>query len=376
MSALKGNSRKYHSLIVPLIDSSVKISSDTRIYLLEDAMDLWATLLQQTPPAAIADVVPLVPHLFPMLEVGSDTLRRALEITETYVYLAPFQMLASVTTFLPPFVNLLEGAKREATGLVLSIVELLVRSALEFGGNDALTALTSQLLEHNFLQIILSGLRNAHEAHQTSGPNRSKTWLDVLVETDYLSILSRIVLASPNIFVDAVKAASPKEQLDVTVKWLLSEWFRHLDNVSHPEKKKLSCLALTALLQTGQPWILEHLQELMTVWTEAVLELYDAEDGKGEDCLVYKDPDALKATDETAEQEGQRKVRFSTCPISVMPSPNSCQIVNALLTWLNSSSLWTQSTYTILRHSSVSIYSMRSVLLVAAKLSRLSGLLM
>ncbi|KAL9596999.1 MAG: hypothetical protein Q9219_005425 [cf. Caloplaca sp. 3 TL-2023] len=308
ISATKGNSRKYHSLIIPLIESSVKVGSDTRVYLLEDAMDLWATVLQQTPPLAVADVVPLVPHLFPMLEIGSDTLRKALEIMETYSFLIPAKMLVSINIFLPAFVDLLVGAKREATGLVLNMIELLVQSALVLGGDAGLTTLISQSLEFNFLQTLLSGLRGAHEAHQTSGPNRSKTWLDMLVETDYLSILSRIVLASPNLFVDVIKAARPEEHFDTTIKWLLSEWFRHLDNISHPEKKKLNLLALTALLQTGQLWILEHLQELMAVWTEAVLELYDGEDGTGDDSLVYKDPNALRGVDETAEQEGQIKL--------------------------------------------------------------------
>ncbi|KAL8986745.1 MAG: hypothetical protein Q9177_003989, partial [Variospora cf. flavescens] len=308
MSSMKGNSRKYHSLIIPLIDSSVDISSETRIYLLDDAMDLWATVLQQTPAAGIADVVPLVPHLFPMLEVGSETLRRALEMTETYVYLAPSQMLASFSFFLPSFVGLLEHGKREATGLVLAIVDRAIQSALKLGGKDALTTLASQLLQFNLLQTIMAGLRGAHEAHESSGPNRSKTWLDVLVETDYLSILSRLTLASPHLFLDAIQAAVPNEEFNVTIKWLLSEWFGHLDNVSHPEKKKLSCLALTALLQTGQPWMVLHLQELMAVWTETALDLYDEPDSTEADCLVYKDPQSLEGEDETAEKEGERKL--------------------------------------------------------------------
>lgn len=314
MSAMKGDSRQYHSLIIPLIESSVKIDSVTRVYLLEDATDLWATLLQQTPSSAVPDVLPLVQHLFPMLELGSDTLRKALEMTEIYTYLAPSQILPSSKLFLPTFVNLLEGAKREATGLVLNIIDVFLQSALELGGVEALTALISHLLEFRFLQTVLSGLHNAHEAHHMSGPNRSKTWLDVLVETDYLSILSRVVLTSPDIFVDAVKATNPNEQFDFTIRWLLSEWFRHFDNISHMEKKKLNCLGLTALVQTGQPWILEHLQELMGVWTETALELYSDEDDKVEDYLVYDDPEALKAIDETAEQEGRRKVRFAPNP--------------------------------------------------------------
>ncbi|KAL8901876.1 MAG: hypothetical protein Q9207_004980 [Kuettlingeria erythrocarpa] len=308
MASMKGNSRKYHSLLIPLIDSSVNKDSPNRIYLLEDAIDLWATVLQQTPTDGVDAVMPLVPHLFPMLEAGSETLRRGLDITETYFYLAPSPMLASIEMFLPSFVSLLETAKREATGSVLSIVELAIRSTLHLGGLDRLATLTSQLLQSNFLQTLLSGLRGAHQAHESSGPNGRRTWLDVLIEADYLSILSRLALANVTLFIDAMKVAAPSEQFETLITWLLREWFRHLDNISHPEKKKLNCLALTTLLQTGQSWIMEHLQDLMAVWTEVALELYDNDANL--DCLVYTDPDALKGEDETAEQEGQRKLIF------------------------------------------------------------------
>ncbi|KAL8669754.1 MAG: hypothetical protein Q9168_005669 [Polycauliona sp. 1 TL-2023] len=310
ISAVRGESQKYHAMLIPLIDSSVDVNSETRVYMLEDALDLWVNILQQTPSNAVSGVISLVPHLFPMLEVGSDTLRRALELSETYVYLAPAQMLASAGPILLPLTNLLKGSKREVAGSVLSIVELLMRSALELRGTEGLTSFTTQLLEFNFLHTVILGLRGAHEAHQTTGPNREKTWLDVLVETDYYSILARLALASPNILIDAIRAATPNDPFDTTISWLLSEWFRHLDNISHPEKKKLNCLAVTALLQTGQPWILIRLQELMAVWTEVVVELYD-DDERKDDCLVYWDPEATKGAKETAEQEGQRKLMFA-----------------------------------------------------------------
>ncbi|KAL8634748.1 MAG: hypothetical protein Q9226_009441, partial [Calogaya cf. arnoldii] len=121
VSAVKAESQKYHGLLIPLIDSSVDINSETRVYMLEDALDLWVNLLQQTSTNAVSDVVPLVPHLFPMLEVGSDTLRKALEIAEFYVYLAPAQLLNTTGLLLAPLTNLLKGSKREVTGLVLSI---------------------------------------------------------------------------------------------------------------------------------------------------------------------------------------------------------------------------------------------------------------
>ncbi|KAL8689874.1 MAG: hypothetical protein Q9218_004551 [Villophora microphyllina] len=310
MSALQGDSQKYHHLVIPLIDSSVNVQSDTYDQLVEDALGLWEASLQRAPSAAVSQLVPLASRLFPMLEGGSDVLPTALGIVETYVYLAPHEMLQSTGTLLPPLTNLLKGARREVTGSVLSIVELLMRSASEVGGNEALTALTLQLLSAQFLQTIVVGLHGAYESHQTTGPHRSKTWLDILVETDYLSLLSRLALSSPDLLLSALDAAMPEQRQGETIDWILSEWFRHFDNISHPEKKKLNSLALTALLQTNQPWVLIHLQDLMTVWTEVILEFYNDE-GATTDCLMYSNPDALKDDHKTAEEERQRKLIFA-----------------------------------------------------------------
>ncbi|KAL8880931.1 MAG: hypothetical protein Q9198_001760, partial [Flavoplaca austrocitrina] len=68
ISAVRDESRKYHALLIPLIDNSVDVNSETRVYMLEDALDLWVNILQQTPPTAVSGVIPLVPHLLPMLE--------------------------------------------------------------------------------------------------------------------------------------------------------------------------------------------------------------------------------------------------------------------------------------------------------------------
>ncbi|KAL9588643.1 MAG: hypothetical protein Q9203_002554 [Teloschistes exilis] len=309
ISALKGESPKYYHLIIPLIDNSVNVQSESYEQLVEDALGLWEATLQQTSSDAVPQLIALAPRLFPILEAGSVALPTALHIMETYVYLAPREMLQSIRPLLPSLTSLLKGARREVTGTVLSIVELLMRSALDIGGDEALRILTLELLQAHFLQTIVTGLHGAYESHQTTGPNRSRTWLDVLVETDYLSLLSRLALSSPGLLLDGLAAAMPQQGKEESMGWILTEWFRHLDNISHPEKKKLNCLALTALLKTNEPWILIHLQDLMTIWTEVIVELYDDEEVTS-DCLVYLKPDAMQGERETAEEERQRKLMF------------------------------------------------------------------
>lgn len=323
VSSMKEESQRYHAMIIPLIDSSVQLDSPTRVYLLEEAMDLWATILVQTSSPAPQETISLAQHLFPMYEAASDALRKALEITETYILLIPQHFISESMRLLVPFCSLLGATKREAIGVITRLVELLVQSAEYIGGLQAVSQLTTNLVTSQFLFTLLTGLHTAYSAHQTTGPNRASSSIDGVVETDYLSVLARLALASPSLFTSALTAAWPQQNFETTISWLLAEWFCHIDNIGDPERKKLSCLALTNLLQAGQPWILNHLQELMTVWTDTITELFDNNNdnndpsvdggsGGGVDCLIYWDEQKLRPEGpEAPADERRRRLSFA-----------------------------------------------------------------
>lgn len=318
-TSMQAESRRYHALIIPLIQSSIEPSSESRVYLLEAALDLWSTVLVQTPSPASSEIISLVQYLFPMFEVASETLRKALEITELYIYLIPAEFLASVALIFNRFGLLLGSLKPEASGTVTSLVELLIQSADRLGGGSAIGNLTQSMMSSNLLSTLLFSLHNAYLAHQTTGPNRAKPSIDGVIETDYLNICARLAVLSPSLFVSALNTtmASPtpngNQILEQPIEWLLTEWFSHVDNIGHPAHKKLSCLALTSFLETGQPWILSRLQSLMTIWTDVVTELVvDAslEERKVDyrDSLVYSDINAHKPDGPEAPADERRRV--------------------------------------------------------------------
>lgn len=311
VTSMKHESQRYHTMIIPLIESSVDPSSEIRVYLIEEAMDLWSAVLIQTPSPPSQEIISLTRHLIPMYESASEILRKAFEITELYIQLVPRYFFTEAPVLLRPLASLLATTKREAAGLITDLVELLIRTADHLDGSQGVANLTAHLMSSEFLSILLIGLRNAYEAHQTTGPNRPSTSIDGLVETDYLSVLARLALASPSLFLSALKATIPSESIEATISWLLTEWLSHLDNVCNPEKRKLFCLALTALLETNQPWILDRLQELMTLWTDLVAELVD-EENRGADCLVWWNVDNLKPEgQETPADERRRNLTFA-----------------------------------------------------------------
>ena len=305
--------------MIPLIQSSVEPNSESRVYLLEDALELWSIVLGQTPSPASSEVITLVQYLFPMFEVGSETLRKALEITELYIYLIPSEFLASAALIFHPFGSLLGSVKPDASGTVTSLVELLIRSADRLGGVSAVGELTQSMVSSSLLTTLLSALHDASLAHQTSGPNKTIPSIDGIVETDYLNICARLAVADPSLLLAGSEAAFQNSGPDGSndqsrvIDWLIAEWFSHMDNIGHPAHKKLNCLALTSFLETGQPWILSHLQSLMTIWTDVVTEIvvdYSPEEGKVEyrDCLVYTDPNTQKPDGSEPPADERRRV--------------------------------------------------------------------
>ncbi|MCJ1436845.1 hypothetical protein MMC27_006227 [Xylographa pallens] len=308
MTSMKDQSHRFHATILPLIESSIELSSESRTYLLEDALDLWAAILAQT-PAPTPALLALVEHLFPMYDTATDTLRKALEITESYILLAPGPMLDSSARFLAAFAALLAShPKREASGLITRLIELLIQSADGLGGPPAIQALTTVLLSTHLLPQLLASLHSAHSAHQTSGPHRAHPAIDSMVETAHLSVLARLALGNPPAFTHALAALAP-----TTLTWLLDEWLAHFENIAAPDTKKLHCLALTALLdlRPPQPVLLRRLQPLMGVWTDVVAECveYPDEDSVhgGRDTLVWWDPDGVKPADRPEAPEDARK---------------------------------------------------------------------
>lgn len=309
MTSLEVFSSKYHSIIIPLIRDSVDPENSNRLYLLDDALDLWSTVLEQT-PAPSPELASLARFLFDLYSTGSEALRTALSLTESYILLIPSEILSSASELLLALHPLFTTVKPRDLYHVTTPLELLIRVSLLSGGESAIRSLASAFIETGTIHTLLSGLQAAHEAHQTTGPNAITSPLDPIAETDYLSILARLIVAGPALFLEALSAVAPTlgERFETSINWLLTEWFTHLDNIGHPERKKLHVLALTALFTTCGGWILSRLQELMSIWTEIITELIDEDSGT--DSIVVWDADVLKGEAETAKEERSRRIAF------------------------------------------------------------------
>jgi hypothetical protein len=290
VTSMKEHAQRYHAMILPLIQRAVEPGSEMQIYLMDEALDLWSTILAQTPAPAPSEVVSLAESAFPLLEIGSDTLRTVLNIVESYILLAPEAMLSDGIRLriLSYMANLLGVKKREMAGQVTSIVENLICAAEGLGGSQGITLVAKDLHECGYTEKIFEGLRDAWDAHQTAGPNRRYPKLDDVVETDYFTILARLALADPNIFVTIMSSVG---NADEVWGWLSTEWFRHFDSMANIDRQKLSCLALTRLLELPPPMtpvILERLQDYFAMWTSVVTEMSTGRDDSGDNLIWFQ----------------------------------------------------------------------------------------
>lgn len=285
-NAMKADSRSFHVSFLPIIQSAIEPGSETQVYLLEDALDLWSSIIAQTPSApepVPPELLHLLQYLLPLFTMDNDTLRKAIEITESYLLLAPAAVLAD--SFRPELLrclsDLLGNLKPEASGTVSHLMMCIIRSASDLGGEEATKLLVADLISTNFLAKLLEGLHGAWSHHQSHGPLRElpSRAVDGVVETDYFSVLARIGLASPGVLLSALESVAGVE-LEKTLAWVLEEWFAHVENVGDPPSKKLMALVLTRLLETGEGWILGRLQEMVGMWTDVLGELLDGMDDR------------------------------------------------------------------------------------------------
>jgi hypothetical protein len=290
VAAMKDQSQRYNSLILPLIQQAVVPDTDINVYLMEESLDLWSAILIHTSAPAPQEVVSLAESVFPLLEIGSENLRMVLTIVESYILLAPEAMLGDTMRLrtLSYMTTLLGTTKRELAGLVTAIVERMIRAAESLGGQQGVSVVTKDLFESGYTEKIMESLRDAWEAHQTVGPDRRYPKLDDVVETDYFTILARVALADPSAFINVLSSVG---STDNAWSWLSTEWFQHFDSMANTDRQKLSCLALTRLLELPPPMtnlVLQRLQDYFTMWTSVVAEMQDGRDDGG-DNLIWRD---------------------------------------------------------------------------------------
>ncbi|EXJ73349.1 uncharacterized protein A1O5_03109 [Cladophialophora psammophila CBS 110553] len=345
VNSLGQKSLAYHGPILPLIHDSVQPQSEAIVYLLEEALELWVAIIQQTPTErASSDLLSLSQSLLPLLDMGSELLRQIFELTESYTILSPTtilspQFLTPLLTSMKSLLPALSTSRARDASLAPHVLENLVatisiESQSTVNPQQALTHLLESMISTDYLASLLELLKEAYEYHQDPRPSRKPPDIIGPGETSLFSLLARMALLSPDQFTQAITATnitSPvstsalmSSSLPSPVQWLLVEWFLHIDTIGDILSKKLQVLALTNLLTCTVPphfptIMLENLETLFTIWTDICMELgQEAADESEGDYLWHNrhgDGGDVPEWPDATPEDGRKRVISNNDPI-------------------------------------------------------------
>ncbi|KAK8064903.1 importin 11 [Apiospora phragmitis] len=312
--SMKTESQRYHHIILPLIAEAVQEGSDVYVYLIDEALELWTNVLLQTSPPLPQELLGLLPHAIRHLEAHTEHHMSNLAITGSYITLAPEAVLGDQhrQALLKGLAATYTATNREQSALARKYNETLIRCANELGGTDGLKLICQDLAETGFLKFMLEGIHDAYEARQTLGPKGRQPRVSNLTLTDYFSILSRIALADPAIFAELVASLGSLEQV---WPWLSAEWFYSFDCMADTLRQKLNLLALTRLVELGQPMqelLLGQLQDFFTMWTGVFAQVMDEENPKL-DATIMTAP--VEATEWDTPKDVRERALLASDPV-------------------------------------------------------------
>ncbi|GAP84378.1 putative importin-beta domain-containing protein [Rosellinia necatrix] len=284
--AMRADSQRYHHLVFPLIAEATQKGSDTYIYLIDEALDLWLQVLQHSQPPLSSGLLNLASIAIQQLSEENDHAETCISIVGAYLLLAP-QTLLEDNYRQPLLRSLLAslGIKgRDQMNSVTRYIEMALCLSHQLGGNHGFQLLMRDVVDIGFLKYLLEGIHDAYDAHQTSGPKKKQSRLTPFSLANYFTILSRIAVIDPQTFVAMIGALG---RIEDVWGWLSVEWFLCFDSMAEPDRLKLNLLGITRLLELPQPMaglVLGKLQDYLSMWTSVICEIWD-DDISGHDSL-------------------------------------------------------------------------------------------
>ncbi|KAI8069428.1 armadillo-type protein [Gongronella butleri] len=279
---LNEQSSQLYSFLVPMVAYCCNRNNEAFVYLLEDALDLWWTLLQGAtgPSQELLDLMPLAVEL---LDYDTESLRKVLYIIESYVLLDSRALVqtcgAGLFTQLASFI---QNAKPEVASNITHTIDLILLSA-------PLSTYGDVLFHSGLLNVILEVFLQQK--------------IYAYASMSYMSLFARLVLQEPDTLIQFIQAAG--QQLSPGdgdfFGRVMDLWMDKFDNIGHPRQRKLACLGLTRLLQTKNTSMLARINGILGIWTDVGAEIKES-DGES---VLYSEADLegdIAQLDESAEK--------------------------------------------------------------------------
>uniref|UniRef100_A0A4W3JSJ0 Importin-11 n=1 Tax=Callorhinchus milii TaxID=7868 RepID=A0A4W3JSJ0_CALMI len=226
VQGLGAESKNLYPFLLPVIQLSTDVSQLPHVYLLEDGLELWLVTLENS-PSITPELLRVFQNMSALLELSSENVRTCFKIINAYIFLASSEFLQNFAAGLcQSFCDLLKDITTEGKVQVLKVVENVIKV------NPTLGPQMFQPLLPSVCKGILDGEKYP------------------VVMSTYLGIAGRVLLQNAGFFSTLLSqiALEVNQEMDQLIGSMIEMWVDRMDNITQPERRKLSALALLSLL--------------------------------------------------------------------------------------------------------------------------------
>ncbi|KAJ8414029.1 hypothetical protein AAFF_G00066270 [Aldrovandia affinis] len=298
VQGLGAESKNLYPFLLPVIQLSTDVSQPPHVYLLEDGLELWLVTLENS-PAITPELLRIFQNMSALLELSSENLRTCFQIINAYTYLSAAQFLQNYAESLcRSFCDLLKDITTEGQVQVLKVVEIVIKLSPVQGS-------------HMFQPLLPAVLRGIVDGERYP-----------VVMSTYLGVMGRVLLQNSSFFFSLLSqmAADLHQEADQTLGSLIEMWVDRMDNITQPERRKLSSLALLSLLPSDNSVIQDKFCGIINICVEALHDVMseDLDSGTFKDCMLMSGMEELKLTEDEeppTEQDKRKKLLALEDPV-------------------------------------------------------------
>ncbi|KAF4070333.1 hypothetical protein AMELA_G00284210 [Ameiurus melas] len=290
VKGLGAESRNLYPFLLPVIQLSTDVSQPPHVYLLEDGLELWLVTLENS-PALTPELLRIFQNMSALLEMSTENVRTCFQIINSYIYLSVTDFLQSYGEALcRSFCEFLKDITAEGQVQVLKVVEIALK-------------VSPVLASHMFQPLLPAVFRGVIEGERYP-----------VVMSTYLGIIGRILLQNSSFFSSLLTqmAMEFNQEPEQLLGNLMEMWVDRMDNITQPERRKLSSLALLSLLPSDNTVVQEKFCGIVNICVESLHDVMteDPDTGTFKDCMLVSGGDEPTFSDDEeppTEQDKRRK---------------------------------------------------------------------
>ncbi|KAM9263124.1 importin-11 isoform 3-T4 [Morus bassanus] len=301
VQGLGADSKNLYPFLLPVIQLSTDVSQPPHVYLLEDGLELWLVTLENS-PCLTPELLRVFQNMSALLELSSENLKNCFKIINAYIFLSSPEFLQMYAADLcRSFCELLKDITTEGQVQVLKVVENVLKVNPVLGS-------------HMFQPLLPSVFRGIIDGERYP-----------VVMSTYLGIMGRVLLQNAGFFslLLSQMACELGQELDQILGNMIEMWVDRMDNITQPERRKLSALALLSLLPSLNSVIQDKFCGIINISVEGLHDIMteDPETGTYKDCMLmshFEEPKVTEDEEPPTEQDKRKKILALKDPVHTL----------------------------------------------------------